>query len=146
MQELSIFSQINFYVLLVLIGLYVLLIGGWQIKVLRGEAMVNPDGSTDDWHKQKTHYGIAVADLFLACPISILGIILVFISPRWGYYILALVSFWFVWANIMTTATSLRFEKPKLTLNWWITFPTGILVGFAYILWTIVHFDTIYFL
>ena len=146
MQELSIYSQVNLYVLLVLIGLYVLLIGGWQIKVLRGEAMENPDGSTDDWHKQKTHYGIAVADLFLACPIGIVGIILVFITPRWGHYLLALVSFWFVWANIMTTATSLRFEKPKLTLNWWITFPTGILVGLAYILWTIVHFDTIYFL
>lgn len=55
MQELSIFSQINFYVLLLLIGLYILLIGGWQIKVLRGEAMLNPDGSTDDWQKQKTH-------------------------------------------------------------------------------------------
>jgi len=116
MQELSITSQISLYVLLVSLGIYVLLVGGWQIKVLRGEAMKNPDGSKDDWHEQKTHYGIAVADLFLACPAGIVGIILVFIAPRWGHYLLALVSFWFIWANIMTTATSLRFENPKIDL------------------------------
>ena len=145
MQELSITSQISLYVLLVLLGIYVLLVGGWQIKVLRGEAMKNPDGSKDDWHEQKTHYGIAVADLLLACPAGIVGIILVFIAPRWGHYLLALVSFWFVWANIMTTATSLRFENPKIDLSWLITFPTGTLVGLAYILWTIAHFDIIYF-
>ena len=145
MQELTVFSQIILYVLLVLLGLYILLIGGWQIKVLRGDAMGHPDGSKDDWHEQKTHYGIAFADVFLACPTGIVGILLIFLAPRWGYYLLALVSFWFVWANIMTTTTSLRFEKPKLNLNWWITFPVGILVGLAYILWTIAHFDTIYF-
>jgi hypothetical protein len=79
------YSQIILYLLLALIGLYVLLIGVWQIKVLRGENMQNPDGSTDDWREQKTHYGIAVADVFLACPAGIIGIILVFISPRWGF-------------------------------------------------------------
>ena len=145
MQELSITSQVILYVLLVLIGLFILLIGGWQIKVLRGAAMTNPDGSTDDWHEQKTHYGIALADVFLACPAGLAGIVLVFIAPRWGYYILALVSFWFVWANVMTTATSLRFEKPSISLNWFITFPFGGLVGLAYIIWTLVHFDSIYF-
>jgi hypothetical protein len=53
MQELTIFSQITYYVLLVLIGIFVLLVGAWQFKVLRGESMKNPDGSTDDWHEQK---------------------------------------------------------------------------------------------
>ncbi|MCK5315290.1 MAG: hypothetical protein KAJ53_09220 [Anaerolineales bacterium] len=146
LQTLTSQSQISLYVLLALMGLFALLVLGWQIKILKGKAMKNPDGSTDDWHEQKTHYGIAVADVFLACPACIVGIILVFVSPRWGFYLLALVSFWFVWANLMTTATSLRFENPKLTLNWWITFPTGLLVGLVYILWTILHFDTIYFL
>lgn len=117
MQDLPLFSQMVFYVLIVLVGLYVVLIGLWQIKVLRGETMQNPDGSTDDWHEQKTHFGIAVADVLLVCPAGIIGIILLFVSPRWGFYLLALVSFWFIWANIMTTATSLRFEKPTLTLN-----------------------------
>jgi hypothetical protein len=127
-----------------LFGVYVLLLWVWQVKVLKGKAMRNPDGSSDDWHQQKTHYGIAFADVFLACPASIAGILLVFVSPRWGYYLLALVSFWFIWANIMATATSLRFEKPRITLNWLITFPSGILLGLAYIAWTIIHFHVIY--
>jgi hypothetical protein len=144
MQELPLLSRITLYALLALIGVYTLLILFWQVKVLKGKAMKNPDGSSDDWHQQKSHYGIAFADLFLACPAGIAGILLVLISPRWGYYLLALVSFWFVWTNTMTTATSLRFEKPRITLNWFIVFPSGILLGLAYIAWTIVHFDIIY--
>ena len=131
--------------LLALIGLIALIVGDWQIKILKGKTMKNPDGSADDWHEQKTHYGIAFADVFLACHACLTGIVLVFVSPRWGYYLVALVSFWYVWANLMTTATSLRFEKLKINLNWLITFPTGILVGLAYIVWTIIHFETIYF-
>ena len=145
MQELSLLSQVSLYALLALIGLLALIVWGWQILVLRGKAMTNADGSSDDWHEQKMFYGIAFADVFLACPASIAGIILVFAGPRWGYYLLALVSFWFVWANIMTTATSLRFEKPKFTLMWFVAFPFGAFVGLAYIVWTIIHFDIIYF-
>ncbi|MCL5961388.1 MAG: hypothetical protein M1358_19115 [Chloroflexi bacterium] len=146
MPELTLLSQISLYVLLALIGLFALLVWGWQIMVLRGRAMRNPDGSTDNWREQKTHYGIAFADVFVACPTSIVGILLVFVSPRWGYYLLALASFWFIWANTMTTATSLRFEKPKINLTWFVTFPFGVLVGLAYIVWTVAHFDTIFFL
>jgi hypothetical protein len=134
MAELSLLSQISLYVLMALIGLYTLLVEGWQIMILKGKAMKNADGSSDDWHRQKTHYGIAIADVFLTGPASIAGIVLVFVS------------FWFVWANIMTTATSQRFEKPKINLNWFMTTPFGILVGLAYIAWTVAHFDTIYFL
>ncbi len=74
----------------------------WQIMILKGKAIKNPDGSSDNWYEQKTHYGIAFADAFLACPVSIAGIILVLIGSRWEYYLLALVSFWLVWANVMT--------------------------------------------
>jgi len=144
MQALSPFSQVSLYVILGIMGLLCIVIWDWQIRVLKGKAMKNPDGSFDNWHEQKTHYGIAFADIFLACPLNIAGIILVFVSPRWGYYLLALVSFWWVWANIMTTVTSLRFEKPRITFMWFIVFPFGILVGLAYIMWTIVHFDIIY--
>jgi len=144
MQELSTLSQLTLYVLLALVGLLSLIIGGWQIQVLRGKEMKNPDGTADSWQEQKIFYGIAVADIFLACPLSIIGIVLVFINLRWGAYLLTWVSFWFVWANIMTTATSLRFEKPKITLNWIIVFPFGALVGLAYFIWTLVHFDIIY--
>ena len=145
MEQISFVSQITFYVLLGLIGLYCLLVVRWQIMVLRGKAMNNPDGSTDDWHEQKTHYGIAFADVFVTGPVTIAGIVLVFLSPRWGHYLLSLVSFWFVWSNIMTTATSLRFENPKINLDWFITFPFGIIVGLLYIAWSIAHFDRIYF-
>ena len=144
MPTLSTSSQITLYVLLALIGLLSLIVWGWQIQVLRGEEMNNPDGSADSWHEQKIFYGIAVADIFLACPLSFIGIVLVFVSSQWGYYLLAWVSFWFFWANIMTTTTSLRFEKPKITFTWLIVFPFGSLVGLAYFVWTLIHFDIIY--
>lgn len=144
MQELSLFSQISFYFLIALIGLYGILVFVWQVFILKGKSMNNPDGSTDDWKKQKTHYGIAIADIFLACPSIIIGFILVFFNFRWGCYLLSLVSFWFVWANIMTTATSLRFENPKLTFSWFFTFPFGALLGLAYIVWTFINFEIIY--
>jgi hypothetical protein len=104
MQSLSLLSQISLYVLLALIGLFSLLLWGWQIMILKGKAIRNPDGSSDGWQEQKSHYGMVVADVFLACPASIMGIILVSASPRWGFYLLVMVNFWFVWANIMTTA------------------------------------------
>ncbi|MCP4658986.1 MAG: hypothetical protein GY856_26540 [bacterium] len=144
MFELSMISQISLYVLLVLIGVLTLIIGWAQIGVLKGRAFKNPDGTVDDWHEQKIFYGISLADVFLACPAGIAGVILVFLTPRWGFYLLALVSFWLLWANTMTTATSLRFEKPRITLTWLIVYPFGAVVGLAYIVWSIVHFETIF--
>jgi hypothetical protein len=126
-------------------GLFSIVIWYWQLMVMKGKAMKNADGSVDDWHEQKLFYGIAVADIFLACPATIVGIIMAFVYPRWGYYILALVGFWFVWANIMTTVNSLRFENPKITSSWLIVFPLGSLIGLAYIIWTFLNFDAIYF-
>jgi len=144
MKELSLLSQISLYVLLGIMGIVCLIIWVWQIRVFNGQAMKNPDNSYDNWHNQKTHYGIAFADIFLACPTNIAGIVLVFFSPRWGFSLLALVSFWWLWANIMTTSTSLRFEKPKITFNWCVVFPFGILIGLAMIVWIIVHFEKVY--
>ena len=145
MQTLSTFSTITLYVLLALMGLLALIVWGWQVQVLRGKAMRNADGTVDDWHEQKIFYGMAVADIFLACPVCIIGIILVILnSSRLGFYLLAWISFWFLWANIMTTATSLRFETPRITLNWLIVFPFGALVGLAYFVWTLVHFEAVY--
>jgi uncharacterized protein involved in response to NO len=50
MQELSILSRITLYVLLALLGVLALIVWGWQIQVLRGKAMKNPDGTADEWH------------------------------------------------------------------------------------------------
>jgi hypothetical protein len=143
-EEISTASRIVLYTLLVVKGLFAVLILYWQVNVLRGRAMNNPDGTVDDWHEQKTHYGIAVADVVWSVPLTLAGIVLALMSSRWGFYILALVSFWWVWANTMTTATSLRFEKPAITFAWLITFPFGIFIGLAYIAWTVLYFSAIY--
>ncbi len=143
MATLPLASQIILHLLLALTGLFALVIWGGQVWVLRGNAFPNPDGSTDDWHEQKIIYGIALADVVLACPAAIVAVILVFLSPRWGFFLLALVSFWLLWANIMTTATSLRFHQPRLTVAWFVAFPFGAMVGLANIVWVVVHFDTV---
>ncbi|UCD20226.1 MAG: hypothetical protein JSU64_03560 [candidate division WOR-3 bacterium] len=145
MQNLPFLSQAILYFLLALMAFDSAIVWLWQIMVMKGKVMKNPDGSVDDWHVQKMFYGIAIADIFLACPTTIAGIVMLLTGSRWGYYILALVSFWFLWSNIMTTVTSMRFEKPKMTLRWFFTFPFGSFIGLAYIIWTFIHFDIIYF-
>ena len=137
-------SNIIIYIILGLMGFISLIVFQWQLQVIKGKAMKNTDGSIDSYNEQKIFYGIAIADLLLSVPITLLGIIMVFITPSWGHFLLILVSFWFLWANIMTTATSLKFEKPKITLSWIITFPFGSIVGLAYIIWVILHFETIF--
>ena len=51
MDELSTGAQITLYVLLALIGLLSLIVWGWQIQVLRGKEMKNPDGTADSWQE-----------------------------------------------------------------------------------------------
>lgn len=143
MSTLSLASQVTGYGLTAILGLFTMVIWGWQVLVLSGRPMRNPDGSTDDWAVQKTHYGIAFADVFLACPVSLLGIALVFLAPRWGCLVLSLIAFWFVWSNLMTTATSLRFERPKMTPGWLLVFPSGIVIGAAYLAWAAIHIDAL---
>ena len=142
--EIPLICKVVLYVIIVLFGLICIPILRWQIMVLRGKSMKNPDGSVDDWHEQKLFYGIALADITIAIPVTFIGIVLIFVGWRIGYYLTGLASFWFLWANIMATATSLRFEKPKITFNWFIVFPFGALLALAYIVWTLVHFDTIF--
>lgn len=145
MQSLSFVSRVGLYALLALMGVFGLLAWFFQFRTLRGGAFKNPDGSTDDWHREKTFYGIAVADVFVACPGNTLGIVLILFSSRWGYYLLALASFWWVWANVMTTATSIRFYEPRRGFLLWLAgYPFGIFLGLAYIAWTVLHFDVIY--
>ncbi|MFC1990342.1 hypothetical protein ACFLVW_07330 [Chloroflexota bacterium] len=112
--------------------------------VLRGKSMKNPDGSVDDWHEQKIIYGIALADITIAIPVTFIGIALIFVGWRIGYYLTGLACFWFLWANVMTTATSLRFEKPKITLMWFIVFPLGAILGLSYIIWSLIYFQEIF--
>ena len=142
--EIPLISRIILYIIIAIFGLLVIIVFGWQIMVLRGKSMKNPDGSVDNWHEQKLCYGIALADITIAVPLTLVGIVFIFIGWRIGYYLTGLASFWFLWTNIMGTATSLRFEKPRMSLNWFIVFPFGAIVGLAYIIWTLVHFNVIF--
>ena len=142
--DLPLISRILLYIIVVIFGLLAIIVFGWQINVLRGKSMKNPDGSVDDWRKQKLFYGIALADITMAIPLTLVGIVSIFLGWRIGYYLTGLASFWFLWTNVMTTATSLRFEKPKITLMWFIVFPFGAIIGLAYVVWTLVHFEAIF--
>ncbi len=142
--EIPLTSRIILYIIIVLFGLIAIFVFGWQIMVLRGKSMKNPDGSVDDWHEQKLFYGIALADITIAVPVTFIGIALIFVGQRIGYYLTGLASLWFLWANIMTTATSLRFEKPKITPMWFIVFPLGAILGLAYIIWSLIYFQEIF--
>jgi len=73
-----------------------------------------------------------------------IGIALIFMGWRIGYYLIGLASFWFLWTNVMTTATSLRFEKPQISLNWFIVFPFGALLALVYIVWSLICFQEIF--
>ena len=138
-------ANIILFLILACMCIIIIVVLWWQIQVLKGKSMKNPDGTCDDWHEQKMFYGIAIADIFVAIPFTIAGIIMTLLNIQLGFYILALPSFWFIWANIMTTATSLRFEKPKINIAWFIVYPFGIIVGISYFIWSIVYFNYIYY-
>lgn len=142
--ELPSMSRTLLYVLLLLIALLTLALAWAQIGLLRGRPFRNPDGTTDDWQEQKLFYGIALADLATAIPATVAGLGLTFVAPKIGLLILAGIAFWMVWINLVTTITSLRFENPRITLAWLIVFPSGILVGLAYLVWLGAHFGLIY--
>lgn len=137
-------SQVILYLDISLFGFLCLFLWWWQFMVWRGKPMKNPDGSLDDWHEQKITYGIALADIFVAVPTTLTGIVLIFFGSPLGFYLTGLASFWFLWANVMTTINSLRFENPRITLYWFLTYPFCAMVGLVYIVWSIVNFQEIF--
>ncbi|MGB5875532.1 MAG: hypothetical protein WBH56_17555, partial [Bacteroidota bacterium] len=122
-------SKLILYLDVGLMGVIALLLFRWQMTVLQGRAMKNPDGSVDDWHEQKILYGIAIADLLLAVPLTMAGVVLIYLGWGIGFYIMGLASFWFLWVNTATTLTSLRFQKPRVTFSWFLVFPFGAILG-----------------
>ena len=142
--DLPLLSVITLYALLVFVTFLVLVLLWWQVQVIAGKRMPNTDGTFDDWHEQNVIFGHTVADIFFACPLGIATVVLILLGSVWGFFLLPMVGFWFVYANTITTATSLRFARPKLTVMWFIIFPLGILVGVAILVWTAVHFRAVY--
>jgi len=144
LETLSFGSRLLLYTLLTLIAVFTVLVLWAQLGCVRGKPFENPDGTKDDWREQKIFYGIAWADILFACPTSFAALVLIFSAPKWGFYLMGMVSFWFLWANVMTTVTSLRFESPKLTLQWLLVFPLGAVTGLVFIAWTLAHFSTVF--
>ena len=142
--SLSLGARALLYILLAAIALFTLLVAGAQVGCIRGRPFRNPDGTTDDWRKQKLFYGIAWADLVVACPTWLVALVAILAAQSWGFYLMGMVSFWLLWTGLMTTITSLRFEKPTLTLRWLVVFPLGAIIGLAFIVWTLVHFNAIF--
>ena len=138
--ELSVSSRVVLYGILALMALLTLAVGWAQIGILRGRPFENPDGTADDWREQKIFYGIAWADLTVACPLAAVGLALALPAPRTGLFLLVGVAVWFVWTNVMTTVTSLRFEAPRITVSWLVVFPLGAVVGLMYLVWMAFHF------
>ena len=142
--DISLAGKIILWADLILFGFLCLVVWVWQWKVLRGGSMPNPDGSVDDWHEQRLFYGVAVADLLLAVPVALVGIALIIADQPVGYYLTGLASFWFLWTNVTTTVTSLRFEHPRITISWLVVFPFGAVVGLVYIIWSLVYFEEVF--
>lgn len=142
--EIPLTGKVVLYIIISLFGLMCVVLWGWQLMVLRGRSMKNPDGTVDDWHEQKLFHGIALADIIIAVPVALVGITFIFLNWRIGYFLTALASFWYLWANVMTTATSLRFEKPKFTFSWLFTFPFQVVLALSYLIWVLYYFEVIF--
>ncbi|MBU0520285.1 hypothetical protein KKA00_09470 [bacterium] len=142
--EIPLTGKIIFYAVISAMGIICMFLWYWQWNVLRGKAMPNPDGTFDDWHDQKLYYGFAVADIFIAIPFTLAGIILIFAGIKAGYNMTAMSSFWFLWINSVTTITSLRFAKPKITLEWFVVFPLGAVLGLIYLVWTCIYLRSVW--
>jgi uncharacterized membrane protein YgcG len=107
---------------------------------------MNPDGSVDDWHAQPLHYGIALADLILILPVTILAYTFYFCQQfALAHYVFSLIASWLVYCNLFTTATSLKFQSPvAMDWDWFISYPFGAVLGALYLTWVLTHFEAIF--
>ena len=47
-----------------------------------------------------------------------LAVVVVDLGAALGVVLLVAIGVWMVWSNVMTTVTSLRFERPRITWTW----------------------------
>lgn len=144
MVDLPLGSMISLWVLAGLFAAISIALFVAQIYVLSGRAFPNPDGSTDDWHEQPIIFGMALADVIFAVPVTLIGVAMLWVDLKVGVFVLSMSGFWMIYANIFTTATSLRFHKPRLTLVWVLAFPFGIVLGLAMLFWVWWHFALLF--
>lgn len=143
--DIPLAGRVVLYVIIIPFGIVCVLLWWWQLMIFRGKTFKNPDGSVDSWHDQKLTYGIAVADITISVPTALIAIVLIFMNWRLGYYLMGLAQFWNLWANAMTTATSIRFENPRLHfVPWLLGYPVCLLMGLAYLGWSIYYFPELF--
>ncbi|MBT3224302.1 MAG: hypothetical protein HN348_34985 [Proteobacteria bacterium] len=51
---------------------------------------------------------------------------------------------WFVWVNIATTVSIIKFHKPKANFEWLFSYPGLVALGLAFLVWEFVHWNTIF--
>lgn len=142
--DLSVVSQSILYFCIAFYGLFIPLELFVQIKMLKGQKVPKPDGSFDQIETYPEFFAYAIGNLFLLLPVMIASIILVLLSHRMGFYLMALVSFWMVFNYFCRTAVSFKVYTPKPSLKWIFVFPWYAIIGLIYIVWSVVHFGIIY--
>jgi hypothetical protein len=140
MADLSLASKIAHWAMVGVLDLGLLVLWGWQLQVFRGRRMKSPDESFDDWHDQPLCYGIALADMTISVPAALLATVLMIRDAAVGFFLYGAVAFWSLWVNLVTTAVSLRFHRPRPTFFWIFAYPFQVALALAYLVWLLVHF------
>ncbi|MCP4231284.1 MAG: hypothetical protein GY771_14200 [bacterium] len=118
-----------------LFAVYIVALGYWQIMVLLGNPMANPDGTVDTIANPLT-FGFALADLALAIPVAILGIVGMLLQKKWGLFLSAMFTFLMFYMHFAVTASSLwggGFDV--ITLEWLLLFPSGCVIAVIFWIW-----------
>jgi hypothetical protein len=143
--EISITARIILYVIIVPFALISAALWFYQLMIFRGKSYKNPDGSMDGWEHQRLCYGTALGDIIYSIPLTLTASVFIFTGWRIGYYLMGLAASWCVYINIVTTSTSIRFEKPKESLLlWFFTYPFCAFLGAAYIAWSLYYFPVLF--
>ncbi len=128
-------AYIGLLIVILLFAAYIIVLGYWQVMVVLGNPMANPDGTVDTIAEPLT-FGFVLADLAVAIPIGILGIIGMLLQKKWGLILSAMFSFFLFYMNVAGTAASLwGGGTDVITLEWLLIYPSGCVVGLAFWIW-----------
>ena len=128
-------AYIGLFVVFLLFAVYIVALGYWQIMVLLGNPMANPDGTVDSL-ADPLFFGFAVADLAVMIPAAILGIVGMLMQKKWGLFLSAMFSFLIFYMSFAVTASSLWSNGFNvITLEWLLLFPSGCVVAVAFWIW-----------
>ena len=128
-------AYIGLFVVFLLFAVHIIALGYWQIMVLLGNPMANPDGTVDTIAEPLT-FGFALADLAIAIPVAILGIVGMLLHKKWGLILSAMFTLFLFYMNFAGTAASLWGSGfDVITLEWLLLYPAGCVVAIAFWIW-----------